>query len=120
MLFSRMVVFRTLKALEKARNSVIDSTAIGTDADTVSPTFSTRYSDDAPKMKPSTAPTSLAGQVNSGGDSVGGTNGSCGAGSGEPEASAAGVFGSDMERLGWRCGREQRSRGLLAVGSLHP
>ena len=51
---------------EKPRNSVIDSTATGIDADTVMPTLSTRYSDDAPKTMPSTAPTSTAGQVNSG------------------------------------------------------
>ena len=42
------------------RNSVIDSTAIGTDADTVMPTFSSRYSDDAPNTMPSSAPTSTA------------------------------------------------------------
>ena len=36
---------------------MIDSTAMGTDADTVMPTLSTRYSDEAPKMMPSTAPT---------------------------------------------------------------
>ena len=48
MLFSRMVALRTFSALEKARNRVMDRTAMGTDADTVSPTLSTRYSDDAP------------------------------------------------------------------------
>ena len=44
---------------------MIDSTAMGIEADTVMPTFSTRYSDEAPKTIPSTAPTSTAGQVNS-------------------------------------------------------
>ena len=54
---------------------MIDSTAIGTDADTVMPTLSTRYSDDAPKTMPRTAPTRTAGQVNSGIVSSGGTYG---------------------------------------------
>ncbi len=46
MLFSRMVAgrmkWRTTGSLEKTRNSVIDSTATGIDADTVMPTLSTR------------------------------------------------------------------------------
>ena len=58
MLFSRIVARRVPKAFEKARNSVIDSTATGIDAETVMPTLSTRYSDDAPKMMPRTAPSS--------------------------------------------------------------
>ena len=45
---------------------MIDSTATGIEAETVMPTFSTRYSDEAPKTIPSTAPTSTADQVNSG------------------------------------------------------
>ena len=65
MLFSRMVERRKPVSFEMARNSVIDSTAMGTDADTVMPTLSTRYSDDAPKMTPRKAPTSTADQVNS-------------------------------------------------------
>ena len=59
---------------------MIDSTATGIDADTVMPTLSTRYSDEAPKMMPSTAPTSTAGQVNSGITTLSGTCGSCGTG----------------------------------------
>ena len=54
---------------------MIDSTATGIEADTVMPTFSTRYSDDAPKTMPSTAPTSTAGQVNSGITTSSGTYG---------------------------------------------
>ncbi len=65
MLFSKIVAGRKPNMREKARNSVIESTATGIDAETVIPTFSTRYSDDAPKMIPSTAPTTTAGQVNS-------------------------------------------------------
>jgi len=42
MLFSRIVALRTPNALENARNRVIDRTAIGTDAETVSPTLRTR------------------------------------------------------------------------------
>src|SRR5581483_11020837 len=67
MLFSRIVARRKPNDREKTRNSVIDSTAIGTDAETVMPTLSSRYSDDAPKMMPSTAPSRTDGQVNSGG-----------------------------------------------------
>ena len=43
MLFSRIVAGRNPNTREKARNSVIDSTATGIDAETVMPTFSTRY-----------------------------------------------------------------------------
>jgi hypothetical protein len=41
-LFSRIVVFRTPNTRENKRNSVIDSTAIGMLAETVSPTFRTK------------------------------------------------------------------------------
>jgi hypothetical protein len=51
----------------------MDSTAMGTDADTVMPTLSKRYSDEAPKTMPSKAPRRTDGQVNSGGDSLSGT-----------------------------------------------
>src|SRR5579883_2276183 len=77
MLFSRIVVRRMPKAFEKTRNRVIESTAIGTDADTVRPTLRTRYSDDAPNRTPRRTPTSTGTGVNSGGDSVGGMNGLC-------------------------------------------
>ena len=42
MLFSRIVALRTFSTFENTRNKVIESTAIGTDAETVSPTLSTR------------------------------------------------------------------------------
>src|SRR5215470_2767523 len=77
MLFSRMVARRKPNDLEKARNRVMDSTAMGTDADTVMPTLSSRYSDDAPKRMPRKAPSSTDGQVNSGMFTVSGTYGSC-------------------------------------------
>ena len=48
MLFSRMVAGRFPSSFEKNRNRVIDITATGIDAETVIPTFSTRYSDEAP------------------------------------------------------------------------
>ncbi len=65
MLFSRIVVRRRPKMREKTRNSVMDRTATGIDADTVMPTFSTRYSDEAPKTRPSREPAMTARQVNS-------------------------------------------------------
>ncbi len=65
MLFSKIVAGRKPNMRENARNSVIDSTDTGIDAETVIPTLSTRYNDEAPKMMPSTAPTTTAGQVNS-------------------------------------------------------
>jgi hypothetical protein len=68
MLFSSIVARRQPKARLHARNNVTDNTAIGTDADTVKPTFSTKYSDEAPKIIPSTTPTNTAGSVNSGSD----------------------------------------------------
>ena len=52
MLFSRIVARRMPNMRENRRNSVIDSTATGIEAETVMPTFSTRYSDDAPKTIP--------------------------------------------------------------------
>ncbi len=42
MLFSRIVAGRTLNARARPRNSVIESTATGIEAETVMPTFSTR------------------------------------------------------------------------------
>src|SRR5262249_53514097 len=112
-LFSRIVALRTPNDLENTRKRVIDSTAMGTEAETVSPTLSTRYSDEAPKMMPRTVPASTAGQVNSWGASDGGMNGSCGGVSGEPDvpgASTTAALGSaDMKRLGSGCcgaGRE--------------
>src|SRR5579871_3889179 len=75
MLFSRIVALRTPVIWENNRNSVIDNTATGIDADTVNPTFNTRYSDDAPKIIPNIAPITTAGQVNSGTSTSSGTNG---------------------------------------------
>ncbi len=66
MLFSKIVVRRMPNSRDKARNNVIDNTATGIEAETVIPTRSTRYSDEAPKMIPSTAPMITADQVNSG------------------------------------------------------
>ena len=42
MLFSKMVARRTPNTREKTRNSVIDSTATGIEAETVIPTFNAR------------------------------------------------------------------------------
>src|SRR5260370_30034655 len=60
---------------------------MGTEADTVIPTLSNRYSDEAPKTMPSPAPTRTAGQVNSGIWTLSGTYGlwpGVGSDSGEP------------------------------------
>ena len=56
---------------------MIDRTATGIEADTVMPTFSTRYSDEAPNTMPRIAPISTAGQVNSGSWASSATNGWC-------------------------------------------
>jgi hypothetical protein len=45
--------------------SAIDITAIGMDAETVSPAFNARYTVAAPKMTPKQAPVMTAFQVNS-------------------------------------------------------
>jgi hypothetical protein len=50
-------------------------TATGIEALTVSPTFKTRYSEEAPKMTPSTVPIRTARSVNSGTVLSGGTTG---------------------------------------------
>jgi hypothetical protein len=65
-----------------SRNNVIDRTATGIEADTVRPTLSTKYIDDAPKTMPSKAPIMIGNHVNSGMFSWSGTNGlnsGCGA-----------------------------------------
>ena len=66
MLFSRIVVLRTPVILLIARNNVIDKTATGIDAETVNPTLSTKYIDEAPKMIPNKAPITMGNQVSSG------------------------------------------------------
>ncbi len=65
MLFSKIVAGRKRNTLDSTRNSVIDSTATGIEAETVIPTFSTRYSDEAPKTMPRITPAMTAPQVNS-------------------------------------------------------
>jgi hypothetical protein len=64
MLFSRMVESRP-PTFAQPRNIAREMTATGIDALTVSPTFKTRYSDDAPKITPRIAPVTTARTVNS-------------------------------------------------------
>src|SRR2546421_12554408 len=71
MLFSRMV------ERPSQRKIVIDSTAIGIDALTVSPIFSARYTLEAPKMSPSRTPSTMARRVSSAGACDAGTYGWC-------------------------------------------
>ncbi len=52
-------------ALPSQRNSVIDKTATGIDADTVRPTLSPRYTDEAAKMMPRIEPMISARTVSS-------------------------------------------------------
>ena len=66
MLFSRMV------ERPSQRKIVIDRTAMGIDALTVSPILSARYTFDAPKMSPSTTPSAMARRVSSAGACVAG------------------------------------------------
>ncbi len=75
MLFSRIVALRSPNMMLIARNSVIESTATGIDAETVRPTRSTRYRDDAPKTIPSSVPASTDWKVNSGIDALSGMYG---------------------------------------------
>ena len=63
-LASKMVASRT-PIFDSRRNSVIAITATGIEAETVSPTFNTRYSDDAPKTIPSNVPTISGNGVSS-------------------------------------------------------
>ena len=60
-LFSRMVASRNPN-LDNTRKSVIEITATGIEALTVSPTFSTRYNDEAPKTIPRIVPT-ISGRI---------------------------------------------------------
>src|SRR6266481_2649643 len=71
MLFSRIVAFRSPN-FESNRNSVIEITATGIEALTVSPTLRTRYKDDAPKTIPRRVPTSRGSGVNSGNTTLAG------------------------------------------------
>ena len=61
----------------KARKMVIDSTATGIEAETVSPTLSTRYMLEAPKSSPSSAPTMSGTGVSSGISRSAGMKGWC-------------------------------------------
>src|SRR3954447_23556297 len=70
MLFSRMV------DRPRVRKNATDSTAMGIDAETVSPILSARYTLEAAKTMPRTAPRITARTVSSAGDWLGGTNGS--------------------------------------------
>src|SRR6185503_19793472 len=63
-LCSRIVASRP-PTFDHARNIAKEMTATGIEALTVMPTFNTRYSDDAPKIIPSTAPVMTARAVNS-------------------------------------------------------
>src|SRR5918998_945598 len=69
MLFSRMVDLPSVRKKATAR------TAIGIEADTVSPIFRARYTLEAAKMIPRIAPRITARSVSSAGDWVGGTYG---------------------------------------------
>jgi hypothetical protein len=60
MLFSRMLVFKNRLPMEMA------STAMGMEAETVSPALSARYTFAAPKMTPKMQPKMTARAVNSG------------------------------------------------------
>src|SRR4029078_9725448 len=66
MLFSRIVARRMRVMAEKARKREIERPAMGIEAETVMPTFSTKYIDEAEKMMPRMVPVRTAGQVNSG------------------------------------------------------
>jgi hypothetical protein len=63
--FSRIDAWPPIRR-ENARKIVIDSTAMGTEAETVRPTRSARYTDEAPKTRPSSAPRPTARMVSSG------------------------------------------------------
>src|SRR5437762_13127042 len=64
MLFSRIVASRN-PTFERTRNTVIEITATGIEALTVSPTFKTKYSDDAPNTIPSSVQMISGSGVNS-------------------------------------------------------
>jgi hypothetical protein len=68
-----MLCSRIARCPRFLRIAQIASTAIGTDADVVSPTRSARYVDAAPNTTPSTAPSASARNVSSGGFSSGAT-----------------------------------------------
>src|SRR5262245_47873917 len=69
MLFSRIVDF------PQRLNTAMASTAIGIEAETVSPALSARHTFAAPKMMPKIAPRTIAFRENSGNTCVAGTNG---------------------------------------------
>ena len=63
--FDSRIVASRMPIFDSKRNNVIAITATGIEADTVRPVFSTKYSDDAPKMMPSSVPTMSGTGVNS-------------------------------------------------------
>ncbi len=71
-LFSRIVARLMPKARDRPRKIVIARTATGIDAETVIPTLSSRYNDEAPNRIPRSEPITTAGQVNSGRSALGG------------------------------------------------
>ena len=75
MLFSRIV------ERPSVRKNATESTAIGIEAETVRPILSARYTLEAAKTSPSSAPRISARTVSSAGDWLGGTNGSKAGGS---------------------------------------
>src|SRR6476660_527333 len=75
MLFSRIVASRLPNIFENSLNRDSEMTATGIEALTVKPTFSTRYSEDAPQITPNIAPTITARTVNSRVDVSGATYG---------------------------------------------
>jgi hypothetical protein len=71
------MLFSRIEVRPSARKMEMDITAIGIEAETVSPTRSARYTLDAPKTMPRIAPTMTARAVNSGRMVVAGTKGLC-------------------------------------------
>ena len=72
--FSRIEA-RPPSTCENARKRVIEMTAIGTEAETVRPTLRARYTEEAPKTRPSREPIARARRVSSGRRASSGTKG---------------------------------------------
>ena len=69
------MLFSRIDARPRARKIVIESTAMGIDALTVSPILRARYTFEAPNTSPNTTPRINARGVSSAGDCEGGTYG---------------------------------------------
>ncbi len=69
------ILFSRIDARPNARRMLMDNTAMGMDAATVSPARRPTYTVTAPKMRPKKQPSSSARAVNSGGFSFGETKG---------------------------------------------